>query len=166
MFELLGIDYLLGLVPQWVPWVIIGIAILLFILIQFFQYLIPVVYRTLTVIAVELIAIVLFGLGFYVDGRQDVIVNAKHEIEQKVEEQKGITEQVRADLLGKLDTEKNKHDTIIKYVPKIITKEDDSKCVIPQSFISLHNYAAKDSIPEATVRAQGASTGLGYATGK
>ena len=161
-----GIDWFLGLVPPWVPWVIIGVGITLFVLVQFLQRFIPIAYRIPIVIGVELLSLVLFAGGFYVDGRQAVLINAKAEIEQAVSDQKDITNQVTADLQKKLDDEKNKHDTIIKYVPKYITKEDDSKCIIPDSFVRLHNYSAKDSIPESATRADGISKGLEYLTGK
>lgn len=161
-----GIDWFLGLVPQWVPWVIIGIGVTLFVLVQFAQRFIPIVYRIPVVIAVELLSLVLFAGGFYVDGRQAVLVNAKAEIEKAISDQKDITNQVTADLQKSLDEEKNKHDTIIKLVPKYITKEDDSKCIIPQSFVKLHNYAAKDSVPESTTRAYGIATGIELITGK
>jgi energy-coupling factor transporter transmembrane protein EcfT len=166
MFEFLGIDYFLGLVPTWVPWVIVVMSIILFILIQFFQVFIPQVYRVLTVIVVEILSLVLFGFGFYIDGRQDVIVNAKQEIEKTVTEQNNITEEVRNKLLDNIKNQKEKHETIIKLVPQYITKEDDFKCVIPQSFIKLHNYAAKDSVPESTTRANGIATGIELITGK
>ena len=166
MFEFLGIDYFLGLVPTWVPWVIVVMSIMLFILIQFFQVFIPQVYRVLTVIVVEILSLVLFGFGFYIDGRQAVLVNAKAEIEKVVSDQKNIIEQITANLQKSLDVEKNKHDTIIKLVPKYITKEDDTKCIIPQSFVRLHDYAAKDSVPESTTRANGIATGIELITGK
>ena len=161
-----GIDWFLGLVPQWVPWVIVGIGITLFVLVQFTQRFIPIIYRIPIVIGVELLSLVLFAGGFYVDGRQAVLINAKTEIEQTVSDQKDISAAAVAKLQKDLDDEKAKHDKLIKSIPKYITKADDSKCVVPQSFVRLHNYAAEDSVPESTTRANGIAAGIEYITGK
>jgi hypothetical protein len=166
MFELLGIDYFLGLVPTWVPWAFVVIGILLFVLVQFFQYLIPVMYRFLVVTSIEILSVLIFAFGFYIDGRQDVIINAKNEIEKTVTAQKEITNQVTADLQKSLDDEKKKHEAIIKSIPKIITKADDAKCVVPKSFVGLHNNAAKDTVPNTTTGTNGSATGVELFTGK
>lgn len=161
-----GIDWLLGLVPTWVPWVIIGIGIALFVLIQFFQYLIPIVYRVIAVVVIELLALILFAGGFYLDGRQAVLINTKAEIDKVISDQKDISDKTIANLQKDLDVEKNKHDKLIKLVPKYITKEDDSKCVVPQSFVRLHNYSAKDTVPESTTTVDGIASRLDFFTGK
>lgn len=161
-----GMDWFLGLIPTWVPWLIIATGILLFVLIQFFQYLIPIVYRVIAVIVIELLALILFAGGFYLDGRQAVLINAKAEIDKVISDQKDISDKVIANLQKDLDVEKSKHDKLIKLVPKYITKEDDSKCVVPQSFVRLHNYSAKDTIPESTTTVDGIASRLDFFTGK
>ena len=88
------------------------------------------------------------------------------EIEQTVSDQKDISAAAVAKLQKDLDDEKAKHDKLIKSIPKYITKADDSKCVVPQSFVRLHNYAAEDSVPESTTRANGIAAGIEYITGK
>ena len=94
------LNWLLGLIPSWVPWAIIGFGIALFILVQFLQGLIPVLYRYFAVIAIELIGVFLFATGFYIDGRRDVLVNEESKINQIVSDQKGITKQALDDYIN------------------------------------------------------------------
>ena len=157
-----SLNWFLGLIPQWVPWAIIGIGIALFILVQFLQYLIPVVYRAVTVIAIELLSLFLFGFGFYIDGRQDVIINSEKEIAQAVSGQKDITDKVKNDLEKKLKEAKSNNAKIIQY----INTKDDGLCKLPSSFISVLNYAAKDSLPESSRGTDATHSGFRNSTRK
>jgi cell division protein FtsB len=157
-----SLNWFLGLIPQWVPWAIIGIGVALFILVQFLQYLIPVVYRAVTVIAIELLSLFLFGFGFYIDGRQDVIINSEKEIAQAVSGQKDITDKVKNDLEKKLKEAKSNNAKIIQY----INTKDDGLCKLPSSFISVLNYAAKDSVPESSRGTDATNSGFRNSTRK
>ena len=69
-------NYFLGLLPTWVPWAIVGIGAALFILEVCFNALIPFLYR----LPIRIIAIMIFGAGFYVDGRdrKSTRLNSSH----------------------------------------------------------------------------------------
>jgi len=157
-----SINWLLGLIPSWVPWAIIGFGVALFILVQFVQGLIPIVYRYFVVIVVELIGVFLFASGFYIDGRRDVLVNEETKINQVVTDQKNITKQVLDDYIKSHEATKAKNETIIKY----ITTKDDSLCKLPLSFIRLHNYAATNTVPNSTGPVNGTTTGVTSTTGR
>jgi hypothetical protein len=45
---------------------------------------------------------------------------------------------------------KEKGDVIIKEVPLYITEKSDANCVIPNSFVMLHDSAAKNEVPDPT----------------
>ena len=156
------LNWLLGLIPSWVPWAIIGFGVALFILVQFLQGLIPLMYRYFIVIAVELIAVALFATGFYIDGRRDVLVNEEAKINQVVTDQKSITKQVLDDYIKSHEATKAKNETIIKY----ITTKDDSLCKLPLSFIRVHNWAAKNTVPNSTGSTDGTGTGTTSITGR
>jgi hypothetical protein len=157
-----SLNWFLGLIPQWVPWAIIGIGVALFILVQFLQYLIPEIYRAVTVIAIELLSLFLFGFGFYIDGRQGVIINSEKEIAQAISGQKDITDKVKSDLEQKLKEAKSNNAKIIQY----INTKDDGLCKLPSSFISVLNYAAKDSVPGSTNGTDATGTGFRNSTRK
>ena len=75
-----SLNWLLGLLPTWVPWAIVGVGVVLFILEGIFDKLIPFLYR----LPIRVLAIIIFAFGFYLDGRQDILINAKAEVEKTV----------------------------------------------------------------------------------
>jgi hypothetical protein len=157
-----SLNWFLGLLPTWVPWAIVVTGILLFIIVQALSFLIPITYRAIIVITVELLGVALFGFGFYIDGRQDVIINEESKIKQVVEEQQEITNKVVEDFQSKTSEVKVRNETIIKY----ITKKDDHFCRIPKSFISLHNYAATNTVPGSTSGTNDIATAIETIAGK
>ena len=70
---------------------------------------------------------------------------AKREAEAANATIKTVTEYV-----DKVTVIKEKGDEIIKEVPIYITKESDDKCVIPNSFVMLHDSASKGEVPDST----------------
>lgn len=147
-------NWFLKLLPTWVPWAIIGSGIALFILLKFIDF-IPTLYRVPVKIIGTILSVVLFAGGFYLEGRQDVLVNAKSEIEKAVSDQKAITNSVSNDLNKKLTEAKSNNAKIIQY----INTKDDGVCSLPSSFISVLNYAAKDTVPNTSSGTNGTSTG-------
>jgi hypothetical protein len=155
-----SINWLLGLIPSWVPWAIIGFGVALFVLVQLVQGLIPIMYRYFIVIGVELFAVILFAAGFYIDGRRDVLVNEEAKINQVVLNQAEITKQALADYIKSHEATKARNETIIKY----ITTKDDNLCKLPISFIRLHNYAATNTVPNSTGSTDGTTSGVATTT--
>ena len=49
---------------------------------------------------------------------------------------------------------------IIKFIPQLITEKDNSACTIPNSFVVLHNAAAKNEVPDTTRAANETSSGV------
>jgi hypothetical protein len=154
-------DWFLKLLPTWVPWAIIGSGIALFVLLKFITF-IPIFYRVPVQIIGTILSVVLFAGGFYLEGRQDVLVNAKKEIEKAVNDQKAITSSVSNDLKKKLTEAKSNNAKIIEY----INTKDDGVCSLPSSFISVLNYAAKDTVPNSSTGTNGTSTRPTSVTGK
>ena len=154
-------NWFLELVPEWVPWAIIVTGVALFVLVHLTWFL-PLMYRLPIKIAGIVLSMVLFGSGFYLEGRQDVLVNAKKEIEKAVNDQKVITSNVSTDLKKKLTEAKSNNAKIIQY----INTKDDGVCSLPSSFISVLNYAAKDTVPSTSSGTNGTSTKPTNTTGK
>lgn len=155
-------NWFLELVPQWVPWAIIVTGVALFVLVQFFKFLIPVMYRFIAIIVIELLGVILFASGFYINGRRDVLVDEEAKINQVVLDQKDITKQSLDNYIKTHEATKAKNETIIKY----ITTKDDSLCKLPGSFIRLHNYAATNSVPNSTGSTDDTTNGFTGITGK
>jgi len=147
-----SLNWFLGLIPSWVPWVIISTGCALFIFEMFFEILIPFFYR----LPVRLLAVAIFGLGCYVEGRQDVLINAKQEVQEAKVEQVVVTKYIVKKYKEK--RKKLNHD-YAKIADQINTK-DDHMCTLPESFVSVFNNAATDSISSTTKRTDGAASGI------
>jgi hypothetical protein len=147
-----SINYFLGLLPTWVPWSIVGVGVIILILEVCFNSIIPFFYR----IPIRLIAIAIFGLGFYIDGRQDVLVNAKAEVEKTVVEQKIVTNEVVKYIHDKVYQDRVIHDQIVKE----INTKDDHMCDVPESFVRVHDSAAKGTISGLSEGMAGSSSGV------
>jgi hypothetical protein len=154
-------NWFLELVPQWVPWAIIVTGVALFVLVHLTWFL-PLMYRLPIEIAGMVLSMVLFGSGFYLEGRQGVLVNGKKEIDKAVSDQKTVTKKVTDDLTNKLKETKSNNEKIIQY----INTKDDNVCSLPSSFVSVLNYAAKDTVPNPTGGTNGSSTKPANTTGR
>jgi len=149
---MLSLNWLLGLIPSWMPWTIIGFGFVIFLIDFFLKLLIPILYR----IALRVLAIILICGGFYVEGRQDVIKNDEYKIKEIVVQQNTITKTVVEKYKEKIDEVKKTNEKIIE----TITTKDDNMCVLPQSFVSLHDNAAKNTISNSTTGIDGTPSGI------
>ena len=159
-------NWFLQLLPTWVPWAIIGIGVALFLLVKFIKIIpetvLPLLYRLPIEIAATIISLTLFAGGFYLEGRQGVLINSKAEIDKAVSDQKDVTKKVSDDLKKKLAEAKSNNAKIIQF----INTKDDGVCKLPPSFISVLNYAAKDTVPDTSTGVNGTSTRLTNTTGR
>lgn len=57
-----------------------------------------------------------------------------------------VTTQVVTKYVDRVQTIRGATKTIIQKVPVYVTAKDDSKCVVPNGFVRLHDAAAEDSI--------------------
>jgi hypothetical protein len=151
-----SINWILGLLPTWVPWAIVIIGIALFFLEKVAVFLVPVFYR----LPIKILAVLLFAFGFYIEGRQDVIVKEEAKIKQVISDQNDITKKAVEDYKKQLSKVSEKNVQI----SKTITKTDDHMCVVPQSFVSLHNDAVKNSVSDPATRVDGAASGIELST--
>ena len=55
-------------------------------------------------------------------------------------------------------------DTIIKEIPKYVSRETSNKCSINNGFVILHNAAASNTLPEAAAGIDEEATGVGLDT--
>lgn len=106
---------------------------------------------------IRTLAVVMMVAGVYLYGGYGVQMYWKGEIARQKEEiakleaaSHEVTEKVVIQYKQKVKVVKEKGDVIIQKVPEYITKESDSKCVIPNSFVVLHDAATKNEVPDAT----------------
>jgi hypothetical protein len=160
MFDMFSVDYIfgwfLGLLPTWLPWAIIGFGIVLFLLVQLFGKLVPLLYRCIIMCS----CIVLIGLGSWAEGRQNILSEGAKEVEKVVVKEKIITKVVVKKYTEKVKEIEVVHDQIAEQ----INTKDDHMCDVPESFVRLHDSAAKNTISESSSATDGASSGVALST--
>lgn len=120
-----------------------------------FTFLMP--YSKIMTPLVRVLSVALMVGGVYLYGGYgvnkywlDQVKKQKEEIARIEKESQKVTEKIVVEYKEKVKVVKEKGDVIIQKVPEYITKESDTKCVIPNSFVVLHDSAAKNEVPDST----------------
>jgi len=105
------------------------------------------------------------ALGGYMSGSYaeklewlEKLEQLKHEEQAKQKDSKEVTKETVIQYKTKVKTIKEKGDAIIREVPIYI--QDDDRCDIPNSFVMLHNHAAKNEVPDSSIRVDDSSSGI------
>lgn len=106
-------------------------------------------------VIVKLASLSIFSLGLWACGihteKQKYALELEKQkayiaqLEQKASEK---TIEVVTNYVDRIKIVKEKGDVIYEKVPQYITKEDDSRCVIPNGFVILHDSAVHNTVPE------------------
>ena len=72
-----------------------------------------------------------------------------------------ITKEIVTQYVPKIKVIKEKGQTIIKKVPIYVTKQDDSRCVVPNRFVSLWNSSNEMRLPTASEAADDKASPIG-----
>ena len=145
--------FLLTWLPQWIFYILIpsGVTGLLFSFT--IGKLLPLQYQLL--IKFTSAGILAFGL-FMVGAisNEDIWQLKVKEMETAIAKQElaaaEVTHEVITQYVDRVKIVEGKTHEIIKKVPVYITKESDDKCTINNGFVSLHDHASKNEVPEPT----------------
>jgi hypothetical protein len=88
----------------------------------------------------------------------------KADMDRKVALSEKQSKQIVTKYVTKTKVIKEKGDVIIKEVPKFITKDADAKCIIPKSFVLLHDSAAKNEVPDTSAGIDGSASRTNLST--
>lgn len=92
-----------------------------------------------------------YMIGRHHEAKDNAYEAAKALANQKKKQDK-VTIKVVTKYVDRVQVIREKAKTIIEKVPVYVTAENDAACVIPDSFISLWNYANEGSIPGTAIR--------------
>jgi septation ring formation regulator EzrA len=87
----------------------------------------------------------------------------KQEITLLQSKQAEVTTQVVTQYVDRVKTVQLKGETIVQYVDKYITPAENAACTIPNNFVSLHNAAVKNDIPDPTSATDATPSGVSLA---
>lgn len=153
--------WLLSHLPNWLFHGIVILGIVLYFIpavIQYIPFISP--YKRI----VKLVGIILLLGGIWLEGGNYYYDTARAEIERIEKESEVATDKIKKEYEDKIAQTKQRGDTIVKYVDKFITKEADAKCVIPNSFVSLHNSAVHNQVPDTSRVADESPSGVALST--
>ena len=87
------------------------------------------------------------------------VAEVKLELAKKETASAEATVKVVTKYVTKVEVVKEKGDTIVKEIPKLISASADDACVIPNGFVLLHNSAAKNEVPDTSGTANEGASG-------
>lgn len=106
---------------------------------------------------IRIVGISLLVVGVYFRGGYGVemewrakVEEMKLEIAKKEKESAEVSTKVVTKYIDRVTVVKEKGDVIIKEIPKLISQSDDDKCAVPNGFVSVHNAAAKNEVPDTS----------------
>ncbi len=146
--------WVLDFLPFWVFHLVLLVGVV-GSFISFFVGSIPLINKY--IIPVKIVSLFLLVCGLYMEGGisnqerwEAKVADAKLEMAKKDTASAEATTQVVTKYVTKVQVVKEKGDAIIKEVPIYVTKDADSKCVIPNGFVLLHDSASRNEVPDST----------------
>jgi hypothetical protein len=90
------------------------------------------------------------------EGRQNILIEGKHEVEKVVEKQVLVTKVI----VEKYKEQVKKNEEIHDQIQSQVTTKDDNMCNVPESFVRLHDSAAKNTVPGPSEGTDGTASGI------
>lgn len=153
--------WLLNYLPSWlIHFVVITGAVLYFssVILRFIPFISN--YKLI----VKIVGAILLLGGIWLEGGYFYYSRAEAEIKRIEKESAEATAKVQLEYENKLAQTKQRGDKIVEYVDRFITKESDAKCVIPNSFVILHDSAVHSQVPDPTRLTDESSSGVALST--
>lgn len=145
--------WILSLLPDWMFYVITLVGITGLLIAFTIGKLIPIQYQ----LALKFISTGACAFGLFVIGaisNEDIWQLKVKEMETAIAKQElaaaELTHEVITQYVDRVKIVEGKTHEIIKKVPVYITKESDAKCIINNGFVSLHDHASKNEVPDST----------------
>ena len=145
--------WILSWLPDWIFYVLTLVGITGLVIAFTIGKLIPIEYQ----LAVKFISTGACAFGLFMIGaisNEDVWQLKVKEMETAIAKQElaaaEVSHEVITQYVDRVKIVEGKTHEIIKKVPVYITKESDDKCTINNGFVSLHDHASKNEVPEPT----------------
>ena len=143
--------WILSWLPDWIFYVLTLVGITGLVIAFTIGKLIPIEYQ----LAVKFISTGACAFGLFMIGaisNEDIWQLKVKEMETAIAKQElaaaEVTHEVITQYVDRVKIVEGKTHEIIKKVPVYITKESDDKCTINNGFVSLHDHASKNEVPE------------------
>jgi hypothetical protein len=145
--------WILTWLPDWIFYVLTLVGITGLVIAFTIGKLIPIEYQ----LAVKFVSTGACAFGLFMIGaisNEDIWQLKVKEMETAIAKQElaaaEVTHEVITQYVDRVKIVEGKTHEIIKKVPVYITKESDDKCTINNGFVSLHDHASKNEVPESS----------------
>jgi hypothetical protein len=106
---------------------------------------------------IQVASVILLVFGVYMEGgvsnqeKWEVrVAEVKLEMAKKDAASSDATVKVVTKYVTNVEVVKQKGESIVKEIPKLITASADGQCVIPNGFVLLHDSASRNEVPDST----------------
>lgn len=106
---------------------------------------------------VQVGSVILLAFGLFMEGGisnqekwEARVAEVKLEMAKKDAASAEATTQVVTKYVTKVEIVKEKGDSIVKEIPKLISQDADAKCAVPNGFVLLHDSASRNEIPNTS----------------
>ena len=145
--------WILSWLPDWLFYVFTLVGITGLVIAFTIGKLIPIEYR----LALKFVSTGACAFGLFMIGaisNENIWQLKVKEMETAIAKQElaaaEVTHEVITQYVDRVKIVEGKTHEIIKKVPVYITKESDDKCTINNGFVSLHDHASKNEVPDST----------------
>ena len=153
MFGLFSPMWLLGLIPEVLIHVVLGLSIASLVVTAF----VPLITRVQTLIIVLVFGAVMWLQGATWTGREylDHLNKAKENIALLEAKQQELTDQLAEQFKAEQTQIRETGTILLESVRDVVTEENNAQCPLPPDIRLLHDSAASNEIPRPTRRSDG-----------
>jgi len=116
---------------------------------------------------IQVASVILLVFGVYMEGGvsnqekwEARVAEVKLEMAKKDAASSDATVKVVTKYVTNVEVVKEKGESIVKEIPKLITATADGQCVIPNGFILLHDSASRNEVPDSSGVTNDAPSGV------
>ena len=116
---------------------------------------------------VQVASVILLVFGVYMEGGvsnqekwEAKVAEVKLQMAKKDAASSDATVKVVTKYITNVEVVKEKGESIVKEIPKLITATADGQCVIPNGFVLLHNSASRNEVPDSSGVTNDAASGV------
>ena len=116
---------------------------------------------------VQVASVILLVFGVYMEGGvsnqekwEARVAEVKLEMAKKDAASSDATVKVVTKYITNVEVVKEKGESIVKEIPKLITATADGQCVIPNGFVLLHDSASRNEVPDSSGVTNEAASGV------
>lgn len=116
---------------------------------------------------IQVASVILLVFGVYMEGGvsnqekwEARVAEVKLEMAKKDAASSDATVKVVTKYITNVEVVKEKGESIVKEIPKLITATADGQCVIPNGFVLLHDSASRNEVPDSSGVTNEAASGV------